>query len=68
MVDPTAREEHHQGWKDYEVTSPGEWNYGSKVLTENCKDLSQPKVDTCFSLAMQQDATGPNTALSRICQ
>lgn len=68
MIDPDAYEVHRNGWKDYEATSPGEWNFTSKVISDRCKDLSRPKVDTSFSLSMHQDNTEQDTPLFRICR
>lgn len=68
IIDPTAYVHNiNNGWKDYESTSPGLWNFGAKIQ-QRMKNLSQPKVDLCLSLSMQQGVSEGDSPLVRICQ
>jgi hypothetical protein len=69
IIEPGALNLNLNGWKSYEVTSPGSWNRAPKVLIDNnFRDLSTPTVDTCFSIAIDQENHGADSPLRRICQ
>lgn len=69
IIEPGALDLNPNGWKTYEVTSPGSWNRAPKVLIDNnFRDLSMPTVDTCFSLAIDQENHGTDSPLRRLCE
>jgi hypothetical protein len=68
LIDPNPKDMYSGGHKLFTVTAPKGWTRAPLCLIKDgYKNLSMPKMDLCFALAMHQTRTDESSPLWEIC-